>query len=197
MSLSQPVESHEVAMRLKLNRDIKWIAYFSDPLPCSILPAPYRYSSRIPGRNFLRERKVTSILNRADAIILPNQYMMWHFESELGVSISKKTVIIPHIGTEIDYSNNAASKDYSGWLMHIGEITPHRVCVPFLKALKILISKRKFDFPGLLCVGKVCTEFRNLVSELGLQSIVNYTGQIKNNTRFWQSHRRSVQFEIT
>src|SRR4030042_400342 len=177
MSVSSPIESHQVVLDLGKKRDVKWVAYFSDPCPACISPTPYRYC-----RNALIDAydrgKARLILSQANAIILPSPYMVGIFESELGVQIAGKTVAIPHIGTISNLKPMAIEHEYSGWLIHVGGIARQRCSSALLEGINFLKNERDYRFPGLLCIGDVCPEFREMVHAAGLEDCIHFAGHM-------------------
>ncbi|OQW92461.1 MAG: hypothetical protein BWK78_01665 [Thiotrichaceae bacterium IS1] len=177
LTSSTPFVSHLVGLHLKHKTHIPWIASFSDPWPPQILPSPYNVHT-IPMVRNLQMRSLRQVLTSCDAVLMPNQQAIKLVETKSHVSIRSKSWSIPHIGSKI--ITDSGNKEEAGWLAHIGDLSRERVCQPLLEAVRTSVLNKVEGFRGLLLVGNVCSEFRELVRQLNMESYVKIHGRVSS-----------------
>lgn len=159
ISASTPLDSHNLGLIIKKKYDIKWIAYFSDPLPTSILPKPYK-KYRID-LCILEKRHVLETLQKANKLIFTNKYAIKLISDRLKCKIADKSSIIPHIASEyMSYANN--NSNYKNMLCHTGFLSKERVSIPFIIAIKRICEIHK-KLDGVILVGNISNKFRKMI----------------------------------
>ncbi|WP_221250076.1 glycosyltransferase family protein [Desulfuromonas versatilis] len=178
MSTSMPFESHFVGLNIKkLLPSIPWISSFSDPWPTHINPPPHNGFS-LPVVRELQLLFAKNILNRCDYIHMTNWNAIDLMEQRTTAKLKKKSLVIPHIGRS--HGNNNKNPSLKR-LSHIGNLSRERVSKPLLLAIKRAHSEFPDHFHGLLMVGNVCDEFRQMVKNLNMESLVAYLNTVSPN----------------
>lgn len=179
LSSSSPYDSHYVALKIRQRNKIPWIAYFSDPWPPLIMPVPYRESPGARGilKTFWEIFLTRKILRECDALVMTNQSALRLMEEEVGIAIGYKGFTIPHIGSGSDKISSPGNNQ----LVHIGELCRRRSLPELLEAVKRVAVEMPERFRGLLLVGDVCREFRDLIRRKEMEEIVEFTGQISSS----------------
>lgn len=175
LTSSTPFESHMVGIAVSQKTGIPWIASFSDPWPASVNPYPYNVS-KIPILSFFQEYMLRNVLKKCHSVHLTNKYAVDLMENFSGITLKGKTYVIPHIGNP--KIENHTSNEYKGWLAHIGSLTRERVSLPLLLAISRVHKDIPEFFNGLLCVGDVCTEFKELIKKLNLEKCIRLVGHM-------------------
>jgi len=179
MSSSTPFESHIVGLKLKQISKLPWLSSFSDPWPSSIVPIPHRRKA-ILGLNFIQLSLLKKVLVKCDYLHMPSIYGADLTAKATGLNIKNKTKIIPHVGS--DYQDIwDKSINTKGWLAHIGHLSRERASKELLFAIKKVKKIIPNKFKGLLCVGKVCSEFQDYIKELRLFESVKIIGHVSSD----------------
>jgi len=174
VTTSTPFESHCVGLRLAQQMRIKWIASFSDPWPSKLLPFPYNTRQAWPFP-LAQVWLLRQVLRRCDAVHMPSPYGVELVEQASKVPIAHKSWTIPHIGCAAPCGGSSLA---SGCLVHVGQLTPHRVSRPLLEAVRNASLSYPDRLTGLTCVGRVCKQFTHLVSEMRLDGLVKIVGSL-------------------
>ena len=175
LTSSTPFDSHLVGLFLAKEFNIPWVASFSDPWPSSYMPAPYG-ACRLPILSRLQERRVRSVMEHCSAVHMPNQFGIGLMEKMSGVCLGRKGYSIPHVANMVKRAEG--SPLIKDWLVHVGSLDRERVSVELVEAIKRVRSVYRRKFNGLMLVGPVCQEFRDLVSSLGAEDCVKYIGTV-------------------
>ena len=140
VSLGLPMESHTAVLQAK--PELPWLAYFSDPWPEAILPAPMS-DFAIPGLTWMQRQTVGQVLTCADALAFScreQQQFMARFYPQLNErDYSEVTHVAPPF--EVTHrANRSAIK-----LVHAGAIGRERVCRPLCDALSKFAATRQVE----------------------------------------------------
>ena len=108
---------------------------------------------------------------------MPNNIALQLMEDKTGVKISKKSKAIPHIGSS---GTSTSSIDLQGWLVHLGRLTRERVSEELLDAVKKAHEEFSDKFNGLMLVGDVCHEFREMVKLKEMTSLIRYRAPVNH-----------------
>ncbi len=176
MTSSTPFESHMVGLKLKKYTGLPWVASFSDPWPSSINPAPYN-AYEMPVFNLFQMSFLRLVLNHSDAVHMTNSHALELVARKSGVNLSRKGFSIPHVGSR-SFMNDEAAKIDEGWLIHLGFLSRERVSEQLLEAVRTAVTSNPKRFKGLLLVGKVCVEFKELAEKMGMNHMVRYFGSV-------------------
>ncbi len=178
MTSSSPFESHLVGLTLKRKTGLPWIASFSDPWPGSLSPKPY-YTKGLPLFRNIRMALLKKVMSECNIVHMPNCYGIEWTEKISGFPITGKAVVIPHIGSSTPVTDTIP--EYVGWLAHVGDLSNERVSRALLDGVQRAYMEIPDHFKGLLCVGKVCPIFNEMVHNMGMNGIVKLTGQLSAN----------------
>ncbi len=175
MTSSTPFESHLVGLAVKRKTKTPWVASFSDPWPPCTAPRPH-FSKGLP---ILRRRQLSllaKVMRECDIIHMPSRYGIEQVERATGLRIDGKAVAIPHIGFPNERVDVAP--EYAGWAAHVGDLKRARVSDALILGVQKAHAQIPHLFKGLICVGRVCPEFRQMVGRLQMDDIVRFTGQL-------------------
>ena len=176
LTVANPMLWHRVGLALKREfPDLPWVAFFSDPRPLGLLPKPFR--SRNP-MNIHKARLSRRILQRSDAIIGPNRYMLDWMETRLAVSLQDRKFVIPHCGQVASTPSPIKPDDLRGWLLHVGSLWKGQVTVDLLNAIRHTAQKYPAQFKGLMCVGDVVPEVMAMIRSLNAEPYVKLAGRV-------------------
>lgn len=176
-SFGFPNTDHIIAMKIKKEFGIPWIATFFDSW------------TDYPTRKFKTKyfRKQDQALERnvvatADLIIHTNQSIVNIWSKRYGTEISKKLHVVPinvdfskESNSELDTSNKEVLN-----ITHVGTFYPYRNASDFIKALSFCFNQN----PGIRnkikvnFVGTVINSDRKLIEDLCLSDVFNLTGRI-------------------
>jgi len=193
LTISSPSFTTFLGLYLKKkNPAIKWISYFSDPVPESAYPPPYfngfsAFRKRI--KFWYQEYKVNKAFNKSDALIFPSTKTLEHIESHFNKSLAHKSHIIPHIGgTALHKNQPNADILFEGYLVYFGSLY-NRSSKSLIEALKRANSDFPDHFKGLICFGThVPDEFKNLIKEYEVQDLIQIRKKVRYNESLeWMS----------
>jgi len=183
LTISTPAYSSMLGLSIKKKLPaVRLICYFSDPMPKSILPAPYfsgpsSLLNRI--KNTSQKYQIKKVLKIADKIIVPSINTMKCFEKKIKININSKTTCIPHIGGQFEENKKYQVKaDLKNTLVYFGDM--HRRLSPaFIDACK----QAKEDFPdyfkGIVCYGTNNTEeFKKFLIKNNAENLVEIRSSI-------------------
>lgn len=173
-SSSTPCASHLVALNLKKNFDIPWVASFSDPWPPKIMPKPYTHHA-FPLLSAWQMLLLKKVLRKANAIHMPNAHAVRWMAEKTRIDLQKKAFIIPHIGSEVSAD---VPVDHTGWLVHVGDLSRERISKDLLVAIREVAEAYSDCFKGLLCVGPVAPGFTHLVKKLNMEQYIRCLGTL-------------------
>lgn len=175
LTSSMPFQSHLVGLRVKHSTGLPWIASFSDPWPYSLCPRPY-YRQPVLGLGGMRMAALARVIHACDAVHMPSRHGIDWTAAASGLPMERKGFAIPHIGLALQ--PEVAGQQYAGWLAHVGHLSRERASAPVLRGVETAYRQFPQRFRGLLCVGQVCPEFKEMVHDMGLDHIVRFTGKL-------------------
>lgn len=173
-SISIPCTSHVVAMEIKKQLKIPWIAQFYDPWSGN----PFRVmkSHKMLEMDRLLEKKVAQ---NADMIIHPCDVMVEYWKKLFGDTVKDKLKVLP-FATEIPAIEEHKHDPSKLVISHIGNFSPERNASVFLKALteldKDTLCKVVVNF-----VGNVVESDVKLINDYGLQDTVRLVGKVSES----------------
>jgi len=168
MTISSPFESHLVGLMIKRKAGLPWITSFSDPWPSIILPPPYNAAS-VPILSRVQVRVMRRVLEKCDAVHMPNIHAIKWVEQRVSVPIMHKMYVIPHVASPLPEQVGCSN---SGFLAHVGSLDRGRLSRPLLEAINDVATQHPQEFHGLLCVGPVCREFLAQVGRMKMEHFV-------------------------
>ena len=175
-SISIPYSSHLVALQLKKQFGLPWIAQFYEPW----VDNPFRTPSVKSHKNDLRWEM--QVAQEADLIIHNSEEMCESWKCRYGEIVNKKLVTLPMSICFNQIKELSPSQIVNNKLRisHIGNLYGPRTAKTFLKSLAQLLSEHP-DFKEkieLLLIGKVSDSDINLINELNLAGIVKFLGRL-------------------
>jgi len=176
MTVFTPIESHMVGLALCAQLSIPWVASFSDPWPPFLRPAPYA-PRRLPVIPLLQRHLLRRILRQCHAIHVPTVYAAPVLQRGSDSDLTGRVWAIPHVGPDV-WPHVSALVEGPQYIAHIGHLTHHRVCPELLEAIRIAVHTMPDRVAGLLCVGDVCREFKDLVAALRMDRYVRFAGHL-------------------
>ena len=173
---SNPIESHLIGIHLKRTRNLKWIAFFSDPKPVCKLPPPYTSDKRKLVTRY-EYKLCQKIFKLSDMILMPSKYGIEVTSQIYNTDLSEKARTIPHLGFP---SSDAVEEN--GYIVHAGKLVHKRSSTELLEAIKKIKEEKNSSFKGLLCLGIVSDKFKETAKSLGVEDLIIYKGIVDLNT---------------
>lgn len=137
ISKSCPIASHLVALKLKSDFDIPWIADFSDPWTQNPYHRYVRYGNRL-ARKF-EERFESKVANTADRIIFTTEQTRLQFLAKYKNILPSKVITIPNAYDPQEFAPPKQTVKSSEFVItHVGGLGGLRSAEPIFKALKLL-----------------------------------------------------------
>lgn len=174
---SNPLESHLLGLYIKLKWGFKWVAFFSDPKPISLLPYPYASNKRMLVR-WGQYRIVKRVFKLSDLILMPSKYGIQISSQIYNLDLENKARTIPHFG----FSNSGVPVPQNGYIVHAGKLVSKRSSVELLNALKRIKEENYIGIKGLLCLGIVSEGFKKQAKELGMEDFIIDKGMVDLET---------------
>lgn len=197
LSISSPVYSAYVGLYLKkrLNH-LRWICYFSDPMPPGIYPEPYftGYSSLANRfKSEYQKLRMNHVLDKSDTIIFPSANSLDYFERVYNKSLAGKSTVIPHMGGTLEVEEQLQiHDDLKNRLVYFGDLYK-RLSVPVMDAVK----QAKKDFPdtfqGLVCYS---TRYKKKYSEFLTNNNVADIVELKPGVPYQESLKLMRQSDV-
>lgn len=163
LTVSTSFDSHIAGLNIKnKNPNLKWITFFSDLWPTSILPKPY-YRKKILSN--IENQVLKSILTKTDCIISPSEYALEVLKTNYSLNV--KYIPIQHCSDEhhIEFIDSL-----KGYIVHSGFLTRERILSDLIQA----ISELQTDFPkfkGLIQIGPFDSSLKELIRKYKCKSI--------------------------
>lgn len=182
-SSSTPIDSHLAALGVLKQFSLPWICSFSDPWPSRILPPPYRPSNPtvvVARASRVDLRHARRVLARACAVHMFSKYGLALLEKETRVPLTEKAHIIPHIGRTLlpprkpDGQSRERPPLEGKWLVHFGGLNHWRFSQPMFEAITRVAASHPDQFGGLICVGFVSDDFKDLIRQRGWSDHVRF-----------------------
>ena len=175
ITLSSPLIAHMAGLIIKLiNKNTKWITFFSDPTPLSILPAPYNKLSSNKIFESAKKQLTKKVLKKSSFLIMPSKYGIEYQQKQLNLNLDSKSLAIPHIGNIVSSIPKpklplALKKiDLSKYFIHFGDTT----CRLTEKLLIGIKNAKSENFNGIILIGNIDQATRKLISDLSLEAVV-------------------------
>lgn len=140
--------SHVAVHELARNNKIKWIAYFNDPVPVSLMPFPYYVSESKKSKQLKKDESlVKDIILSSNAISSPSHFLNLRFLKFSNLKLSeKKAFLFPHIFINPSHFESSTFLNPSFFnIVHIGSLLKERNPIHLLNAFSAFIS----NFPSL------------------------------------------------
>ena len=173
---SNPIESHLIGIHLKKTRNLKWIAFFSDPKPVYKLPPPYTSDKRKLVTQY-EYKLCQEIFKLSDMILMPSKYGIQVTGQIYNTDLSEKARTIPHLGFP-----SSDSVEENGYIVHAGKLVHKRSSTELLEAIKKIKEEKHSSFKGLLCLGIVSDKFKETAKSLGVEDLIIYKGIVDLDT---------------
>jgi glycosyltransferase involved in cell wall biosynthesis len=175
-SWASPFTSHLVALKLKKEFNIKWVAHFSDPW----VGNPYFPAKML---DFVKNKNIQwekAVVENADALVFTCEETVDMFMNKYQKSFLKKTFIIPHtFDPSISLKNNNIIKQKNKVLLsHIGNFYGPRTPEDFLNALSLAMKIKPSiqDSIQIRFTGKIQDKYIEMAKNLNLTNIIQFKG---------------------
>ena len=170
-TVSSPIDSHLVGLSLKKQfPGLKWMTYFSDVWPFSLLPKPYYRKKFLSKKEEAITQKV--ILN-CDMVITPSSFGVEILKSKYKCSTPMYSV--PHCIEE--RAANSFDTDRSGYIVHSGDLQKERINSALVEAI-IDLSLEEPNFKGFVHIGGYDNSLKILIEKFNCTHI-NLVGRLK------------------
>ena len=166
LSSSTPFESHIVGYHLRKYFNFPWVISLSDPLIHRSLPYPYN-NEQLYFLSIYRKSLYKNVLNSSDVIHMYSKYGFKLIEKFIDPNNNKFSVI-PHIGDQYTGNEGIDELKYKDKLVFVGHLKKERIPKNLFQVIKQAASELDGNFNGLMCVGKVSREFRDMVENNGI-----------------------------
>jgi glycosyltransferase involved in cell wall biosynthesis len=182
LTQSTPFRAHLVGLHLPESLRRRWVAYFSDLWPLSLVPYPYR--TRIA--NLLRPiqmAKLIEVLSAARCSIFTNEVSVRRLMQAWPDGDKGRCHVVAHIGTPQPNrdTNTVLISRYGGRFVHIGKLTRERSCPQLVEAIGQWTDSDdvgRIRFPGFTFVGEVDPVFRRSCVDLERTGLVEFLGEV-------------------
>jgi len=145
ITISHPVDSHVAGLSIKQKYpDLRWITYFSDLWPLSLLPKPYKRNKLL---TIIEMRFLKQTLEQCDGFLTPSQYALNIIKEKVPTQAQIGTV--PHCIKE--HKIDSTGK-LNGYIIHSGFLHKERINENLILAIKELAEEEK-DFKGIIQIG--------------------------------------------
>ena len=173
VSFAQPWTVHLVALRLRRETGLPWVAHFSDPWADS----PYLTSSGWARRNAAAHE--SAVIHEASRVVFVNRYTRDRVMAKYPAALMAKARVVtqgfePSVAAAPPHANRALHLVYTG-RFYPGIRTPDK----FLEALASVHRARPLD--GRLFVefvGADMAEHQRLAAALQLDGVVRFAGRV-------------------
>lgn len=189
LTISNPATSTFIGLSLKKYfKQLRWISYYSDPLPVYIYPEPYfPIHFYFPIKSYLKLRlkywyqtyKIKKAFDTADRIILPSRKTLLYLENFYNKQLENKTEIIPHIGGNFQDNREIASRESLGKsLVYFGSLF-NRLSKPLVESIKFAKQRFNNDFQGLIIFSNRNNDRLNdKIHELNAEDVITIRGPV-------------------
>ncbi len=138
-----PVSSHLVGLAVKRRwPGLPWCAYFSDPWPHHLYPAPY--TSQLGRWSRWRfEQLLDRILGRSGSLVFPCDRLRDHILNGPRARFRAKSVVAPHLSTFGTQPATAGAAEPAHLVLrHAGLLMKERRIEPLLDAVRLVLRSR-------------------------------------------------------
>jgi len=167
--------SHIVGLSFKKKTGLPWVAYFSDPW----VDNPYHEYSAID--RYVNKRMEKAVIETADAIVFVTEEMKKLVMRKYPSNMLDKAFVIPHCYGRKLFARFERNKQPKFTLTHTGHFYyGKRTPVALFQALSNIIKKYPNipDSLNVQLVGGLHRDYRNMVSELGIDKIVSVVDMV-------------------
>ncbi len=183
VSSGPPHSSHLIALKLKENNKLPWVADFRDPWT----NIDYYKDLLLSKKSDLKHQKLeNNVLTKADKVITIGKSL----SEELNALGANNIDVIENGFDSDDFQlSEDVFLDNEFSIAHIGSFTPSRNHIVFWQALKELITEN-INFSNdlkLQLVGKVDYSVKMNIEKYGLEKYVNYVGYVP--------HREVIKYQ--
>jgi glycosyltransferase involved in cell wall biosynthesis len=177
-SWAQPFSSHLLALYIKKQTNLPWVAHFSDPL----IDNPFYYQFLINPHRKINTAIENRIVRSADQIHFVSEETASLARKRYDQKVNEKIYVIPHVYDSDFYPESQKVKNSEDVILitHIGSFTGKRNPVNFLRALALLKNRS----PSLVqqvrvrFVGRVASKYQKLIRKLNLSDVVECIGYV-------------------
>ncbi|MBI2578012.1 MAG: glycosyltransferase [Candidatus Wildermuthbacteria bacterium] len=180
VSRSTPITSHLIALQLKRETKLPWIACFSDPWVSN----PYAMY-HLPFLKHFQEQKEKVIFAEADKIVVTNEQTRRLFSSIYPID-GKIEVIYNSYDSETMSRNIDFKRKEKFVLTHTGNFYGIRSPEPLFRALEKLIDRQEIRTSIRVQLFGSLGPFKKLISRYGLSSIVDVKGTVPRKEALWR-----------
>jgi len=176
ISLGLPMDSHIAVLRSKTK--CPWLAYFSDPWPEAILPAPMSDFS-LPILSASQKQTVRKVIARADAIGFSCREQisfMGKYYANLDVEKCFEFLHVAPSSAKFTEEERIPRQKFT--IVYAGAIGRERVCPPLAHALNALSKKMEFELHFL---GAVHEEMKQMLKPQYSAGRVVYHGWLQKD----------------
>lgn len=172
---SVPFTSHLIGLKLKEKYDMPWVAHFSDPWTDS----PYICYRRKSARD-KNEKWESKVINEADKLIFTSKETLDLILRKYNRNVYEKAFVLPHtydvtlLNKVINEKNEKITFLYAG--NFYGKRTPKDLFISLAKAINMNPFIKKYI--KVLILGKMPAEYIKMITEFGIDSMVEYLGEI-------------------
>jgi glycosyltransferase involved in cell wall biosynthesis len=179
VSTGPPHSTHLIALALKKQFNLPWIADFRDPWTNIDFYKDLKLSKWADKKHRSLEKKV---LNTADQIICVSNTMKQEFQ---GIVSDAKIQVITNGYDESDYAKTTVKKQDKITFAHIGSISPNRNPFLFWEAMSLLVKKIGIETLQqkvmIQLIGNVDYSVKQTIINKGLETIVEYVSHVPHN----------------
>lgn len=162
--------SHLIGLSFKKKTGLPWVAYFSDPW----VDNPYHEYTAID--RYVNKRMEKAVIETADAIVFVTEETKQLVMRKYPSNMLDKAFVIPHCYDRKLFSRFERKQQSKFTLTHTGHFYyGKRTPVALFQALSNIIKKYPniHDSLNVQLVGGLHEDYRNMVTELGIDKIVS------------------------
>jgi glycosyltransferase involved in cell wall biosynthesis len=179
VSTGPPHSTHLIALALKKQFNLPWIADFRDPWTNIDFYKDLKLSKWADKKHRSLEKKV---LNTADQIICVSNTMKQEFQE---IASDAKIQVITNGYDESDYAKTTIKKQDKITFAHIGSISPNRNPLLFWEAMSLLVKKIGIETlqqkVTIQLIGNVDYSVKQTIINKGLETLVEYVNHVPHN----------------
>lgn len=176
-TFAQPWSDHVIGLGLKSKLGLPWLAHFSDPWSDN----PYLAASTPKIRKEMQQAE-RRVISTADRIVFTNSRTVDLVMRKYPLELTKKVSVVPHgYESRASEAGNAESRECMK-IVHTGDLYGLRSPDVFLHALAKLAARH--DLNGkmeVIFVGSMPENAKKLADDLGVSSLVKFTGRLTSS----------------
>jgi glycosyltransferase involved in cell wall biosynthesis len=166
LTVSTPVDSHIAGLKLKeQNPSLKWLTFFSDLWPSSLLPSPHLRKKLLSVKEF---SLMSRIVNKCDTILSPSEYTL----DIIKRSFNTTAVLhqIQHCSNISRQKSDESDEVLKGYIIHAGFFSKERIKEDLVIAVNQLV-KENSKFKGLIHIGRFDQSLKKLIKKHNCKAI--------------------------